>query len=375
MTDFRKFRKHLHPFLIKAEGYRKKQLLFQKGYSLLLAVFICFILALPFIAHWGIIKFNSWAGNHTGGNSLDRPQKIMISYWLIILVFIILSNFYKSKFKRQESILLEVFFKNILPNFNYNAHKQIPINSIEESKLLPTYLSITKKQGKIRSQNLGFGTISGKIGNTKIALGNVRVFNNGIYNSLFMYIPIFPHLYMAYSFIRNLLSKDRSNKDFGSNFVGLFGVIEFNKNIKGHTIILPDVLEKRIGYLAKNFQGLNFSRDKLINLEDPVFESNFVVYSTDQIEARYILTPSLMERITSFRKKINKPIIISFSKDTLYLAIPQPYELISLNKSKSLLSPGFFEKLEDEITKTIGIVKDLNLNTRIWKRESFTKSI
>jgi hypothetical protein len=33
-----------------------------------------------------------------------------------------------------------------------------------------------------------------------------------------------------------------------------------------------------------------------IKLEDPEIRKNFVVYSTDQVEARYLLTPSFIQR-------------------------------------------------------------------------------
>ena len=38
-----------------------------------------------------------------------------------------------------------------------------------------------------------------------------------------------------------------------------------------------------------------FSKRQLIKLEDPEFEKLFAVYGDDQIEARYILTPALMQ--------------------------------------------------------------------------------
>ena len=44
-------------------------------------------------------------------------------------------------------------------------------------------------------------------------------------------------------------------------------------------------------------------RGELIKMEDVAFERGVVVYGDDQIEARYILSTSLMERILAYKKK------------------------------------------------------------------------
>ncbi len=36
---------------------------------------------------------------------------------------------------------------------------------------------------------------------------------------------------------------------------------------------------------------------EMVHLEDPRFDGVFTVYSTDQVEARYLLTPTFMERL------------------------------------------------------------------------------
>jgi len=129
-----------------------------------------------------------------------------------------------------------------------------------------------------------------------------------------------------------------------------------------------------VGYLAKNLQNLNAARGELVKLEDTEFENDFMVYSTDQVEARYILSTSLMERITRLKRKIDKPIMLSFNKNKLYLGIQHPYGFLCLNKKESLLKSDVFEKVHEDIYTAIGIVEDLNLNTRIWKNESMEVS-
>ncbi|RIV31489.1 DUF3137 domain-containing protein [Flagellimonas lutimaris] len=130
-----------------------------------------------------------------------------------------------------------------------------------------------------------------------------------------------------------------------------------------------------MGYLAKTIQSINISSNQLVNLEDTEFENEFVVYSSDQIEARYVMSTSLMQRITRLKKKIGKAIMLSFKNNKLYFAVYHPYGFLRLNESKNLITSNALELLYEDIVKAIGIVEDLNLNTKIWKNVSTTKSV
>jgi len=216
--------------------------------------------------------------------------------------------------------------------------------------------------------------LTGKVGRTSIFLGDVNIINQGGYGSFLMYVPMFAHIYLAYNFIKPWFSKHHSTEHLGSNFVGMVAVVGFNKSFNGHTIILPDLMEKKVGYLAKNLQALNIIRGQLVHLENPEFENDFVVYSTDQVEARYILSTSLMERISLLKRKIDKPVMLSFNKKKLYLGVQHPDGFLCLDKKQNLLTSNVFEKVYEDILAAIHIVEDLNLNTSIWKNESMANS-
>ena len=83
-------------------------------------------------------------------------------------------------------------------------------------------------------------------------------------------------------------------------FQGLFIHLTMNKNFSGKTIVQADA-----GGVG------NWLRDKLggmdtVNLEDPRFEKIFEVYSDDQIEARYLLTTSFMERLVEPERSVHR---------------------------------------------------------------------
>ena len=80
----------------------------------------------------------------------------------------------------------------------------------------------------------------------------------------------------------------------------MFQIAGFQKDFQGHTTVLRNSLFK-----------LSFSGSR-VKLENPDFEKTFDVYSTDQIEARYLLSPSMMERLLALDREFNKNITISF---------------------------------------------------------------
>ncbi|MBN3040371.1 MAG: DUF3137 domain-containing protein [Candidatus Omnitrophica bacterium] len=152
-------------------------------------------------------------------------------------------------------------------------------------------------------------------------------------------------------------------------FRGLFFVADFNKHFKGTTIVLPDTAERLFGGLGAMFQSWNKTRGALVKLEDPEFEKLFVVYGEDQIEARYILSTSLMKRISDFRKKTNKNIFLSFKGSKIFIAIPYYRGLFEPRIFRTIIDFAPIEQYFEDLQLATGIVDDLNLNIRIWSKQ------
>lgn len=160
-----------------------------------------------------------------------------------------------------------------------------------------------------------------------------------------------------------------SDDEYRVYFQGLFFQANFNKSFKGRTVVVPDIAEKTFGAIGRFFQSWNKQHaDELIKLEDPEFERLFAVYGTDQIEARYILSTSMMQRLVDLRKNVQREIRVSFVDNDVYIAIS--------SNNKNLFEPRFFRSVIDfrsvleyfeTLQMMIGIVEDLKLNRRIWK--------
>lgn len=153
-------------------------------------------------------------------------------------------------------------------------------------------------------------------------------------------------------------------------FRGLFFVAEFNKHFKSKTVILPDQAEKAFGSLIGGWlQSKNFSRDDLIRLDDPEFEKHFVVYGNDGIEARYILSHSMMKRLLEFRKKLSYPLYVSFVHNHIHVGIGTGRDLFEPSVFRSLLEYKQAMEYITMLRSTIGIVQELKLHEKLWSKE------
>ena len=152
-------------------------------------------------------------------------------------------------------------------------------------------------------------------------------------------------------------------------FKGLFFIGDFNKDFSCRVVVLPDKAEKLFGLLGQKLQSMNITRDQLIKLDDPEFEKHFVVYSNDQIQARYILSTSLMKRIVDFKKKTNRNIHLSFVGSRIFVAVSYTRNLFEPRIFQTLLDFEPIAEYFEDLQLAIGTVDDLNLNTRIWSKQ------
>ncbi|MBL7115838.1 MAG: DUF3137 domain-containing protein [Kiritimatiellae bacterium] len=164
-------------------------------------------------------------------------------------------------------------------------------------------------------------------------------------------------------------SKGRRKTRWHTIFKGLFFIADFNKEFKGRTVVLPDTAEKLFGRFGKVLQKMNVSRDDLVKLESPEFEKEFAVYGTDQVEARYILSTSLMERILNFKRKTGVQVSVSFVHSNVYVALQTRKDMFEPRIFRTLLSFDLVADYLEDLRLASGIVEDLNLNTRIWTKE------
>lgn len=89
-------------------------------------------------------------------------------------------------------------------------------------------------------------------------------------------------------------SRGRTRTRWVTVFKGQCLRFEFHKAFQGRTLVLRDA------GMLNLFRGVNGLQQ--VKLESNVFEKAFQVFSDDQVEARFLLTPDLMQRLIDLEK-------------------------------------------------------------------------
>ena len=167
------------------------------------------------------------------------------------------------------------------------------------------------------------------------------------------------------------MSRDSKGRNtWHTIFQGLFLMADFNKDFKGTTSVLPDTAEKTFGkFIGGWLQSKNMNRNDLVKMDDPAFEKQFVVYSSDQIEARYILTHSMMKRLLDFKRRSSVPLYVSFSNKQIYLALEYNKDLFEPTIFSSLLEYSLIKEYVTTLQLATGIIHELKLNEKLWSKQ------
>ena len=154
-------------------------------------------------------------------------------------------------------------------------------------------------------------------------------------------------------------------------FKGVLLVADFNKNFRGHTYVRTDIAERALGHFGRTLQKLSvaLSSDQLVQLENPEFENEFAVYTSDQVEARYILSPALMERMLALKRRNKDDMQFSFCDSTVIISAADDYGSFAPDFAIPATDAAQLEKIHASFAFFIGIVDDLDLNTRLWSKE------
>ncbi len=153
-------------------------------------------------------------------------------------------------------------------------------------------------------------------------------------------------------------------------FNGLLLIFDFHKSIKEKTIVFPDQAQKNMGsWLGKKIQEFGWKGLELVYLEDPIFEKEFVTYGSDQIEARYVLTPNMMTNLLKLRARFGENISFSFTNDKVAVAIKHVSSSPFTNIDAPINPEAALWHFHQPIQLAKEVIDTLQLNTRIWARE------
>ena len=292
----------------------------------------------------------------------------------------------------QDKAIIQRAVEFLYPGVQYQKDRSIPLETIKASMLMEPLMASFKSFS-------GDDYFAGKIGDTAFEMSEVR---------------------WTYTKEVRLGEKTALQK---KHEVGMFLAVDFNKPFKGQTVVVPDMGEDRLAHsnislkdgLAWVLGGLSRMRGMEINpwqkldkvqLESPEFETMFDVRSSDPQEARFIISPSFMDRLVAFQKKIilatphaipgggiqvasllnqvgalsgstphtlnpydgqgaSGQVVLSFMGTQMFVYMDVG-ELFVLDMDKPMGDFAPFEKYHQQFSLVEALVEGLNLNTRIW---------
>lgn len=136
-------------------------------------------------------------------------------------------------------------------------------------------------------------------------------------------------------------SKGRTQTTWVTVFKGQCVRLDFHKNFYGRTLVTRDA-----GFFNRFGGGKGMQR---AGLEDPRFEKIFEVYTTDQVESRYLLTPDLMQKLVDLEE--------TFKGGKLKAAFDGGEMLITV-QGGNLFEPGSMFKPLDSADRVRELLQD-----------------
>ena len=155
--------------------------------------------------------------------------------------------------------------------------------------------------------------------------------------------------------VLKILSKQNISFEIGKKvFSGIFIRVPSMKKYEGRTIVKAE----------KAFH--DEKDEKKVNLEDPEFERLYDTYSTDQVEARYLLTTAFMNRMVALSKKgIGKRILVSFEKNYINIAVSLNKDWLEVPVCVPATKIENYKTLVSDLYSVLTIIDTLKLEQNI----------
>lgn len=151
-------------------------------------------------------------------------------------------------------------------------------------------------------------------------------------------------------------------------FNGIYFSATFNKPIREQTYVIPDNIKDVI--INKFMNYYDYAGTRVI-LENNEFENKYNVYSVDELQARYIISLRLMERINDIDKifpgkkyivfKKTGKIVILFSGESIKSMLDSKVNLLNSNSRFK-----FCKEIFNYFNKFLEVYKILDLENRLY---------
>lgn len=146
---------------------------------------------------------------------------------------------------------------------------------------------------------------------------------------------------------------------WAGKFRGIIVEFAMNKNFEGQTIILDNSQDGRN-------VSINKKKYSVVQLEDIEFMKKYTVYSTNQIEARYLITTAFIDRLKNIKTKFKtKYIRVAFKDDKIVIALHTDRDMFKMANMTSDTGKQTFIALFEEIVSVLDFINQLKLNKKL----------
>lgn len=277
--------------------------------------------------------------------------KLLVGF-CVFLVFYYVMMFSQTAVQRKEQRAMGRMLSALFPEAVYDARYKVNNRDVEQSRLFGTP-SVGEPQIDIRS----FGAFHLRKGQEKIVVADVGISSASAQDySVWGMAKLFYNVYFSPLFGGRMESSVYP-------FRGMFGMCAFPFEVRQTVILLPDHLEQRWGYVAELVQGRRKKHGAyFLHLEDVDFENQFMVYADDELEARKLLTPATMRRLTALRQTFGADLMLSFVGRRLFFASPMPDGFLCPGRA-SLSDAKMVERIYNEVTFCTSLAQNIEKKT------------
>ncbi|MGE0667499.1 MAG: DUF3137 domain-containing protein [Sphingomonadales bacterium] len=157
--------------------------------------------------------------------------------------------------------------------------------------------------------------------------------------------------------LREVTGSGKDKRDV-TVFRGPVFCFSFPKRFNGSTIIKAD------GWVIGNWLGgIGMGERERVALEDPAFEKCFEVYGTDQVEARYLLTPGFMQQLLDLRESLGSKLQAAFDGDSFYVVANNGQDHFEVQGYSGQTINAQLDKFVADIGILFRIIRTLNLTS------------
>ena len=282
--------------------------------------------------------------------TVSKCNKNILLYLCGLAVIILLSIFV---FKAISQITFMLCFIAFFPLYIVNGQLKTKYKNAFMKSLLPIAVKSILTEVQV---DVDRGIPSSLISNTHSMSTGDRYSSSNLVSGKYKDINVM----MSDVHIETESTDEDGHTTYNTIFLGQWMVFDFNKQFKSNV----QVWEKKVlGGISRTWGN----KLKKVELESVEFNKKFKVYSENEIEAFYIITPSLMEKITQVEASIKGTLMMVFLDNQLHVAVYNNKTTFNINIRKPIDFDKFAQEALRDLDAIVKFVDILDLDNTLFK--------